>query len=264
MKKDILEKDISYYTNYWQKNVESIEEVSIELKKLLSELDKKHMLEDELENNVKSKINLLLSMYSSYNSIKGHEYLQKIRSVFSKYLELDKKQKTHLNTIDFLMNKVSELKDLSFSEFPELEHSEKPVELHCPKKLDVSNEDQYACKWICFSRNGSNFILKYDTILAATSKEIKISGGGTVKKVFHNNISFYLVDLFNDSLFNENDKPPLLLFVNESKFYAADSIEKKFLSNKDHLSRKIISYEFNNSIAEGYMKLGGKRYIVLK
>ncbi|MBN1500854.1 MAG: hypothetical protein JW982_11890 [Spirochaetes bacterium] len=264
MKNEILENDISYYTSYWQKNLESIEEITVELKKLILNLEDKHLNENELHESIESKINLLLTIYSSYNSIKGREYLQKIKALYKKYNHFYKKQSICLNTINYMMQKIDEEKNTSLSNFPGLKHEEPSIDKFNQGEYRYSRENRYNHKWLCFSRNGSRFIINYDTIKIISVSENDIVFSEENLYLNYNDTRKIITDLFHESVFCKNRIPSTVIIKDNSVLYGADSIDKKFLANKDILSASIKKYNFFNSVADGYLKLGGKRYIMLK
>lgn len=258
----ISKSDTNYYTEFWQENLQSIEDISSEVINLLRNLRKKNLTIAELDDSIESKINLLISIYSSYNTLKGREYALKMKSVYNEYKSIREKQTAYLNTFDFLLEKTQNFRNESLKEFPQLFHDEKlqnSNKIINNKKVD---ESKYDFKWVCFCRNGSSFTAKYDNIKVLKSDQVNLIDEN--KKLSYNDVEYNIIDLFHTSLFSHNDIAPFFIIRNNSDCFAVDSIEKKYMASSNILINDVENYEFNNRFASGYIKLNGRRWIYLK
>lgn len=265
MDKILKNKDADYYSKFWECNIQSIEDISLELSKLLSNLKEKNLTDGELNESIMSKIELLLSIYSSYSTLEGREYLLKLKTIFRNYVDLEKKKSAYVNTFDFLISKINDIRNNELKSFPYKKHNDLDILDENPIILtQKTNESDYDFKWICFVRNGSSFVLKYDKIEILKTNDTKVYNRNNKLIFRYNDKELTIIDLFKESLFHKNEIPPYIIIRNETESFAVDLFEKKYLSKKNILIDNIVDYNYPNKIALGYVKLSGKRYIYLK
>jgi hypothetical protein len=91
MKKNINNQEYQHYRNFWQSNLQKIEEISDLIERSLFRLEKKYADFQSLYDAITDRIDLLTSIYSHYNSLLGLEYLLKLKAIMSDY----RKRYTH-------------------------------------------------------------------------------------------------------------------------------------------------------------------------
>jgi hypothetical protein len=146
------------YKAFWQENVEKVEEINHRLENALYSLEKKYLDFEGSYRELTDLINLLVSLYSSFNNIPGVDYLLKLRALIQDY----KTRYTHagieFNVVYYLHSKLKELIASGMDDFPAMSHHQQE------QKAPDPDPGSFRYKWLCLKRNRTWFLLQYDEI----------------------------------------------------------------------------------------------------
>jgi hypothetical protein len=184
------------YREFWQGNLQVLNDLSASLEKTIVELEAKYFDFDIIYDKLVQQLDILSSLYSSYNSLSGHDYILKLKALIADY----KKRYTHegidFNLLHFLHAKAIELREQQFNEFPRLEHAGRVLDAHVP--APATDPGDLPFKWICFERNDSWFIVPYVHLdrIEYRAAEIIPGGPGAPFRVRVHGNELPVIDLF--------------------------------------------------------------------
>lgn len=253
--------ELLQYREFWEKNLQKIQEITKILENQLYRLEEKHAGFDEAYDDLISKINLLLSIYSHYDSIEGIDYLFKLKSMLEQY-----KNKSP-ETIDFsalfhMHSKVIELRDRSFDRFPELKHQDKEKKTTVPSPPDYS---RLPFRWVTFERNRSWFIHPFDEyrVYNVINMEYAEQKTSHYFSVTFEGKSFEAVDLFSGDTGIPSSGLVLLVKEGNTRMgYFADTVGKKILSGKDVIGPRL-KPSLHPHLSPGRVRLFGRYHIYI-
>ncbi len=186
------------YREFWQGNLQVLDDLSASLEKTIVELEAKYIDFDTIYAKLVEQLDILSSLYSSYNSLPGHDYILKLKALIADY----KKRYTHegidFNLLHFLHAKAIELRERQFNEFPRLEHSGRVLDGKAGATARALDPDEMPFKWICFERNESWFIVPYARLerIEYRDAELVPDGPGSFLLVRVQGNALPVVDLF--------------------------------------------------------------------
>ena len=258
------------YREFWQNNLQGIEEITKTLEKHLLRLEKQYSDFDSVYNDIIYQIDVLSSLFSSYNTIKGNEYVFKLKSMLKDY----KKRYTHegidFNALYYIHSKILELVHISMEEFPKLEHS---IQFNHKKEVNESNRqsinDNMPFRWITFFRNGSWFIIPFEELHAIEYRNAEMFSSYESDNTFIkiNNRLLQVKDFFTKSSFIDQGHPNYYIIVknknNKIKCFAANKIGKKIFANKDIVITSLKPFRKKYKISSGCIRIFGKSHIYL-
>lgn len=261
------------YNTFWQTNLETIDKITQKLEKKILELDNKSVKINNFFKELETEIDTLCSIYSCFNTFAGKGYILKLKAILTNQMQHFKSANMKFDTIYFLIEKINALRNNNFENFPVLKHFDTKTPETIPEKTIESptnvikwNHENAAFKWISFKRNGSWFIIPYNTKLYIQAKFAEYNTDNKDNPfILYNNTKYQVTDLFAKA--NTIYKSEAKIFIclnNKSECFSADKIGKVFISNKNFISMKTKKFNINSSLAEGYIKFCGKRYILLK
>jgi len=255
------ERELLQYREFWEENLQKIQEISKILEKQLYRLEEKHTGFEDAYESLISKINLLLSIYSHYDSIEGIDYLLKLKSMLEQY------KRRSLDTIDFsalyhIHAKVIEFRERSFDRFPELIHTKKARTGVRPAS---DKEYQLPFRWITFSRNRSWFIHPFSSysVHQVTDMEYAQQKTSHYFSVTVQGKTIEAIDLFSgDSGLPTSGIILIIQSGDIEKAYFADSIGKKILARKDVIGNSLRPSR-HPEFSPGWVRLFGKNHIYI-
>ena len=217
-------------------------------------------------NRIIRQMDLLSSIYSSYNAIEGGEYILRLRSVLQSYRNRYTREGLDFNLIQNLLIKIADARSSSFEQFPELYHAEKNVTVI---KDAAAGRDRLArkYKWITFERNRSWFVSPFTNSIIRKNENYPIESyeEPDFVHVGINNTVLKIKDIF--SKFPERQKSPgyYLLLNDREKNFAANRIGKQIFSDKDIMTPILRPFENAeaNTLTPGRVRLFGINHILL-
>jgi hypothetical protein len=254
----------SQYREFWQDNIEKLDEVVHRIEGSFFRLEKKYSEFDSIYDELLRQLDLLISMYSCFNNLLGIDYLMKLKSLLLDYRKRYTHEGISFNVIYYLHAKVIELRDSSFSNFPALPHAEKPAaELDAGKAAPV----EAPFKWVTFTRNGSWFITRFDTVRLVRFEDAEqdISETDGYMYIRHDGKRIRVEDMFSRYVKGGWERPDCYVIVgrgNEQRCYAASATGRRIYSRNDIFAKKIKSVR-GESMMKGFLRIFGKNHIVL-
>jgi len=252
--------DYDYYLKHWEDSLQSIDNIAVELESLILKMEKNHISLSQMEQEIDSKVKLLATLYSNYNSLPGREYVLKFKKVFEEYSKNIEQQKVKFNILYYLLNKINEIRNESFSDLPSMKHTEQTSPIAVSKNNILHTADyEYPLKWVAYIYDSSSFILQYKTleIIDKHSDQIKIIDDGKTLK--YNNKKYQISELFtadSRSIIN------YYLIKDNTLCLPAEKIKRKIFSRKDIFADKIRPLE-NSLYSKGFVRFSGTNYILL-
>ncbi|HON79224.1 MAG TPA: hypothetical protein PK544_12085 [Spirochaetota bacterium] len=264
MRTDLNNSQNNEYQVFWQNNLQKLEEINIRIEKILIRLEKQYIEFDSVYDQLNSELDMLSSIYSSFNNLLGLDYLLKLKSLLNDYRKRYTHDSIRFNVLFFLHSKIKELRDESFSKFPELTHSEivSPVDT---KKYAQSLAMPF--KWITFKRNGSWFITAFDSINVLKIEKVyhAIIEEGDTSFIAVNGKNIEIIDLLNSYRKENKERPNYFVFVTrggKTSCYAVHRMGKRLFAKSDIMSKKLIKYNTLPHHA-GHLRIFGNNHIYI-
>lgn len=208
---------------------------------------------------------MLSSIYSSYNNLKGKEYLLRLRSLLKNYKQKHSHDSINFELIHHLYSKIEMLRNSSFDEFPSMDHSS-------ILSLDIEDEPQerpglekYRYKWITFYRNGSWFISRYDSHELKESDNENLQNYPDSGRIAFKGGEIDIVDHFSRFSPEDEKTPPYFLMVdykNRITGYAVTKPGKRIYAEKNVIEPAIVPFTKSSSY-RGRVRIFGKHHIFL-
>ncbi len=259
-----IDPNINKYRNYWQNNLQCIEDISKNLEKHIYKLEKKYSDFDSIYNDITYEMDILSSIYSNYNNLKGKEYLLKLRTLLKEY----KKRYTHeginFDAIYNLQSKIDKLRQVSFEKFPSLEHS---------SYILIDEEENYTqpiekapYQWITFQRNGSWFIIKFDSFQVVKFNDAELLTNNGSDAIRFGDRTYEVINFFSQFTLKEETQPNYYLMTSYkgvTKCFAVKKLGKRILAQKDFILPQLKPFK-KSRISSGRIRIFGKYHIYLK
>ena len=252
------------YQLFWQHNLQKLEEINIRIEKTLLALEKKYIDFNTVYNQLHSEIDVLMSIYSSFNNLLGLEYLLKLKSLLNDYRKRYTHESIRFNVLFFLHSKIKELRDESFSRFPELTHTNKAFS---SEREAHAITIELPFKWITFMRNESWFITSFDEISLIKFEDvydtIQEHGGDCSIEVSGKRMN--IIDLMSKFRKDNQERTNYYVLVKKGQItrcYAAYSIGKRLYAKHDIIEKKLIKYR-TLPAHSGHMRIFGKNHIYI-
>ncbi len=262
------------YNDFWQNNLQRLEEITKLLERDFYKLEKKYSGFDSIYDEIITEIDTIGSIYSSFNNIHGREYVFKLKSLLQNYKKRYTREGIDFKTIHYLKTKINELMEMSFDQFPQLDHTYiyyknisdntlPQIDSNIRKYNELKKSAHY--KWITFTRNGSRFITPYDNLQIKKPDEIEISKGNNSKiKIRTGDTYTEVIDLFNK--FSENSRKIKFFLVveykNTVKCFAVEKFGRIIMSERNFISPGLRAIK-KSSISSGRFRLFGKNHIYI-
>jgi hypothetical protein len=262
------------YNDFWQNSLQRLEGITKNLEQNFYKLEKQYYDFDKYYRDIITEINILSSIYSSHNNLKGREYILKLKAVLSHYRKKYSHESINFKIIHFLNSKINKLREFSIEEFPKMDHSYTVYEdfskdktkedINIKRYNELRNSSKY--KWLTFQRNGSWFITQYSKFQIIRQDEYQLlENNDSVIKIKHNNDVIPVIDFF--SKFSRSRKEPVKIFLiiksgNELKYFAVNKLGKIIMADTDFISTNLKGFE-KNKISLGRFRIFGKNHIYL-
>ncbi len=260
-----MEKKESLYSSFWQDNLEKISRIQKNLDQNLMILEKDYYLFETVYRELEEDLDLLSSLYAGINTIEGMEYLQKLRALVHNYGKRYTREGIDFPALNYLSEKITRLRDLSFEDFPLLEHyeSEKPGDRH--KKITSYFARPF--KWITFYRNKSWFITPFTdlSLIDAGTVSFSMKKGSRKISADSKDKTYTAIDIFGEFT-SPPVKPDYFIEINKKTTFAADSLGKRIFSKRDIISDRITSFTITSGsdYAAGRVRLFGRQHIYIR
>lgn len=261
------------YSEYWSKTIEKLDEIQSKLNISLQNLEKKYSGFEEIYSHLEENLNVLSSIYSSYNSIKGKEYILKLNTMINNYRKRYTREGIDFNLMNFILTKIQELRESSIENFPLLEHMDTPdegirEETSLLADIDYSKYYSRPYKWITFERNNSWFITRFEevTLLHRNDTEILTYIEPDIILIKNNNEMFKVKDIFSPFSKESTDPQYYIIINGKKKGYAISRMGKRIYSRSNFILKLIRPYKDSkeSNFSPGHVKLFGKNHILIK
>ena len=257
---DRIESEELNYRAFWETNLQKMEEISSRIEKTLIRLEKKYVDFEESYEELTGSIDLLLSIYGSYNSIQGAEYLLKLKACLREYVTRHTHEGIRFNVLYYLHAKVRELRSGSFSRFPRLGH-----DLPATAPLPAARPGfEPTHRWITFRRHGAWFIMPYgEVLIIPLEKAAIIESPGGQPCISHEGADIRIIDAIIPAPGDSVERPVYYIIrIDEdgTVCYAASSTGRRILAGRDIMRGKLRSYPQSNA---RYIRLFGRNHIFI-
>ncbi len=256
------------YSEFWNSTLSKIDSLQISVRKSADALESEYIEFNELITHLKHDIEILMSVYSGFNTIHGNELLKKLHSMIVNYHRKHITEGINFDLIYSILDKIQKQREKDFENFPVLDHDQKSI-IHYPEQKTIENEVKLSTrpyKWITFRRNRSWFILPFRTCTTHTTSGFSIihSEKPDTLWIDLDEETVKTIDFFTD--YNrEYIKPEFIIEINHGeKFYAADSVGRRIYSRSDIISPLLKGYRNEHRKSPGRARLFGRNHIVLR
>ncbi|HOO72332.1 MAG TPA: hypothetical protein PK926_11270 [Spirochaetota bacterium] len=256
--------DYSPYAEYWNLNIEKIEEIQKNLDLELKELESLYPDFEEHYTRAQGLSHILSSIYSSINVIEGKDELLKLKAFIDVYKRRYTRGGIDFPTMNYLLEKITALRDRSVENFPCLIHDETPPQPH-PAET-ISEHEQWPYKWLSFRRGWSWFILPYAHL------DVYLPGDDESEKIDDSHVGMSIdgrTVIFDDLLahMRTTDEPVnYLISAGENANYIVSQMGKKIFARYDFISPKIKPFSGNRHypLSPGRVRLFGLNHLVIR
>ncbi|MFH0977527.1 MAG: hypothetical protein V1874_17245 [Spirochaetota bacterium] len=261
------------YNDFWQNSLQRLESIIKNVEQNLNNLERKYCEFDEFYDKIITEVDILASIYSSHNNLKGRDYILKLKALLSSYQKRYTHKGIDFKVINFLNTKINLLREQSFENFPQMEHSvllykdiSGTSEIH-EKSKDILKfsklKSSAKFKWITFSRNGSWFVSQYDKFQIVEQKADETNN--SIIKIKSDGKFISVTDLLSHSLKNKKEKINSFLVIklrDNLACYAVSRLGKIIMADKDFIAPNLKSI-IKNKISPGKFRIFGKNHIYL-
>lgn len=253
------------YRDFWQNNLQAIEEISSSLERSLARLEKRYADFDTLYREIIEQIDVLASIYAHYESLAGREYLLRLRALLREYRFTHSHQGIDFNALFYMQSKVRDLRDRCFEDYPRIART-RPLEGTGSRPAPSAVSPRF--KWITFERNGSWFITPYDDAEVISSREADQQPEMERTTIRFKGELLPVLDPFSAAArrLGTSGEPPaylVILIIHGRKFcLAADSPGRRIMTRFDIVGNRL--RPLKAGIASGSLRLFGKRHLYLR
>ena len=245
------------YREFWEGNLQKMEDISTRIEKTLLRLEKKYVDFEESYDELTGSIDLLLSIYGSYNNLQGAEYLLKLKACLVDYRHRHTHEGIRFNVLYYLHAKVKELRGGSLEAFPRMKHS-------LPEKTEPpvgAGEFVPTHRWITFARHGAWFILPYDTVDIVPRERAMLVNEVPAGSQYmaHGDATYPVIDSIPPRERDRGEQPACYI-ITGGKCYAASSPGRRILAGKDVIGGRLRTYAMSG---DKYIRLFGKNHVWL-
>ena len=255
------------YNELWNFNLRKIKEIHNDIDKTRNELESEYDNFEKIYDKIENLIGLLSSIYSSFNTIDGNEYIKRLNAVINSYKKRYTRDGIDFNLVDRLLVKISDVRDKSFSRFPVLAHDNTSLPTASLKVQKSKNFKKRPYKWISFQRNGSWFLTRFTSLAIIPGNNCRLVSkiDNDLFKIKTKNKTFTVRDIFSKSD-GTPDKPKFYILLNKGiKNYAVNVIGEKIYSEKDMMIPLLKPFHNISSspLTPGRVRIFGKNHILL-
>ena len=251
------------HLEFWRNGLQVIEEISSTLETSLARLEKKYSDFETLYDQVMDRIDALAGIYAGVNTIQGREYVLRLKALMRDYHRRYTLEGIDFNAIHFLQSRIREQRDRSFSDFPNLAHApEKAIGQADPGPRSIV----VRYRWITLERNGSWFILPYDTLRILEYHKADMVAGGREKRFILrlDGAELPILDLFSSSTI-EKKRPAYLAVVGlgtDLFCYAASALGKRIFSRREFIIGGLRGVRATG-LSRGHIRLFGRKHLYI-
>ncbi len=258
-----LRNEYEQHREFWQNGLQIIEELSASLESSLALLEKKYADFDSIYDTAMGSINTLAAIYAGVNTVQGHEYVLRLKSLMREYRKRYSIEGINFNALYYLHSRIKDLRDKSFSDFPRLDHSPAQTVTRpaaTVKTLTVKH------RWITFERNGSCFIVPYGRleIIEYRNADLRSDPERMGFLLYRDGAALEIRDIFASTTSNKI-RPAFFVIVESNGIascFAASRIGKKILSRRDIIS-PALKPPSHGGLARGSLRLFGRNHLFI-
>lgn len=259
-----MENRESTYSSFWQDNLEKIALVHKDVDRNLMQLEKEYVNFEGIYRELEENLDLLSSLYAGINTIDGMEYIHKMRSLVQSYRKRYTLECIDFDTLNFLTEKIDLLRDLSFEDFPVLDHVEdKKREIPKPEISDYSDRP---FKWTSFSRNNSWYLTSFNSlsIIDAATVSYILKEESNCIEITVNKKTYSAIDIFGEFT-SPPRNPRFFLMINNEHYFAADTLGKRIFAKKDLISPKVTGFKMisGSNLFSGRVRIFGRQHLYI-
>lgn len=249
------------YTEFWQDNLQRLEEITRDIELLLRELEREFRRIDPIFQKLENKTALLSSIQANFNSIGGQEYVMKLSAVLKEYRKTCSSEGVDFGLMDFLLAKISQGRSESLELFPSLRHDTGD------RNTGDAKPETSPYKWISFRAGGSWFLAGFarlEIAALAQCSEYKRTDKDEFTVVFHGK---KYSGIYYFSSFEEKPRAPeyFLIIDGGRLVFGADACGKRLYSGKNLMAGLISPLESApvNSLIKGRVRLFGRNHLYI-
>lgn len=260
----LTEHDYREYRGYWNTSLQKLEELHQEIVMGIHALDDKYATFESVYDLLKTKVDSLSSIYASYNSIEGREYVLRLKALVDAYRRRYTRDGIRFDLVDQILDKIQRLREKSFEEFPLLHHQKMPLKTG---KESYPGYAAYPYKWITFENNASWFIARYCTMQTLNRGGFEIISR---EKFDYMNIrrdsdTLSVKDFFHRDG-QDSETAHVIILDDGRRSFAARTLGRRIYAKIDIISPIMVPFgkSLSNPLANGRVKLFGIHHIVIK
>ena len=253
----------SSFNELWSVNLQKLDEIHRDLEKDIHSLEREYVNIGPLFTRIENSINNLASACARFNIIQGSEYILRLRTIVREYSCHLSRENVDFALLNFLMDKISELRSASFQDFPSAEWNiPSNTGGHCVYR-NIKKTD-YPWRWITFSRGASWFILPFRNLRIVPFSQFSIHCPGHDSMLIEAGDKKYTVkDPFSRYT---TEKPHICIIIDWGTVcHAAEKAGKRIYARKDIITPLIREYTRirSSTISKGRVRIFGRNHILL-
>jgi hypothetical protein len=254
------------YGELWNFNLQKIEGIQRDIEVSIRELEGYYAGFESRYDEIMRRIDILSSIYSGFNTVRGSDYVLRLKAVLQSYRKRYTREGLDFNLVNDLLIKINDARNSSFENFPGLSHDEAPPAVTaCDEPEKDYSGRKY--KWVTFERNKSWFIAPFRSIEIRKNKNFPIVSCELPDylNVEINERTVRVKDIFIKSLERPDNPRYIILLDRAGKNFAASRVGKRIYADRDVMNPIITPFRNveTNALSPGRVRLFGRNHIFL-
>jgi len=251
-------------TEFWQDNLQKLEEISNELELALNRLEDEYLRLYPLFDDFEKTAAALSTIQSSFNNMEGRGYILKLNAVIAAYRKIYITEGIDFSTLRFLLTKINEMRNKSFDAFPWLYHYTKETQKEKKEPVIKAEPEKSPFKWVSFFANSSWFIIPFKSLEISNRCDNYKIGELEHFTASLNGIEYegrYIFSKFAD----KTKIPEYFLIVDKHRLFGADKSGRRIYAYSDFIKKQIQPFEgkINNTFFAGRVRLFGINHLYI-
>ena len=249
-------------TEFWQENLQRLEEISNDLELTLSRLEDEYLRFYPLFEDFEKNATALSTIQSSFNNMEGRGYILKLNAVIAAYRKIYVTEGIDFSALRFLLAKINELRNKSFELFPWLYHYTETEEENEPAIKAEPEKSPF--KWVSFFANNSWFIAPFRSLEICDRCDNYKMGESELFTASFDGREYEGRYIFS-KFANQTKTPEYFLIIDKRRVFGADKNGRRIYAYNDFIKKQIRPFdgEINNTFFAGRIRLFGLNHLYI-
>ncbi|HPS58965.1 MAG TPA: hypothetical protein PK514_12745 [Spirochaetota bacterium] len=249
--------DAPQYSVFVNDNRKILTDINRQFTDIITEVSERQKSLSSLVDELIRLAEISVTIHHQYTDRTGDEEIYKLKSVLTALKKHAKADKIHIQTAEYLANRVDTLINSAFESIdPELQKKKAETTPLTPHGSDLKH------KWLTFTRNGSWFILPYETVNIIEPDPESLYARDSNHFIKTDDTEYEIADMMCSPA-GEFRLPAYLVRIDEADFYyASDFNGREIYASSDIVSPLVKPLTGHaESIYLGRVRLFGVKYL---